>query len=47
MSQQHQILVGDCIEMMRTLPDKSVQQAKRLDCSHTQFQGRPLRHVPA
>ncbi|WP_110949188.1 DNA-methyltransferase [Pseudomonas bohemica] len=24
MSQQHQILVGDCIEMMRTLPDKSV-----------------------
>lgn len=24
MSQTHQILVGDCIEMMRTLPDKSV-----------------------
>lgn len=24
MSQSHQILVGDCIEMMRTLPDKSV-----------------------
>jgi len=24
MSQLHQILVGDCIEMMRTLPDKSV-----------------------
>jgi site-specific DNA-methyltransferase (adenine-specific) len=24
MSQQHQILVGDCIEMMRTLPEKSV-----------------------
>ena len=24
MSQQHQILVGDCIEMMRTMPDKSV-----------------------
>lgn len=25
MSQLHQILVGDCIEMMRTLPDQSVQ----------------------
>ncbi|RAU43472.1 MULTISPECIES: site-specific DNA-methyltransferase [unclassified Pseudomonas] len=24
MTQRHQILVGDCIEMMRTLPDKSV-----------------------
>lgn len=24
MSQLHQILVGDCIEMMRSLPDKSV-----------------------
>lgn len=24
MSQQHQILVGDCIDMMRTLPEKSV-----------------------
>jgi DNA modification methylase len=24
MSQQHQILVGDCIDMMRTLPDQSV-----------------------
>jgi site-specific DNA-methyltransferase (adenine-specific) len=24
MSKQHQILVGDCIDMMRTLPDKSV-----------------------
>lgn len=24
MSQQHRILVGDCIEMMRTLPDQSV-----------------------
>ena len=24
MSQTHQILIGDCIEMMRTLPDKSV-----------------------
>lgn len=25
MTQQHRILVGDCIEMMRTLPDQSVQ----------------------
>lgn len=25
MTEQHRILVGDCIEMMRTLPDKSVQ----------------------
>lgn len=24
MSQLHQILVGDCIKMMRTLPEKSV-----------------------
>ncbi len=24
MSQLHQILVGDCIDMMRTLPDESV-----------------------
>ena len=24
MTQQHRILVGDCIEMMRTLPDQSV-----------------------
>lgn len=25
MSQQHQILVGDCIEMMRTLPEAATQ----------------------
>ncbi|MDD1002386.1 DNA-methyltransferase [Pseudomonas sp. TNT2022 ID642] len=25
MTEQHRILVGDCIDMMRTLPDKSVQ----------------------
>ncbi len=27
MSQLHQILVGDCIDMMRTLPDEGVQRA--------------------
>jgi len=25
MTEQHRILVGDCIDMMRTLPDQSVQ----------------------
>ncbi|RMV64758.1 Prophage PssSM-02, DNA methylase N-4/N-6 [Pseudomonas coronafaciens pv. atropurpurea] len=33
MSQLHQILVGDCIDMMRTLPDDSV---------HTCVNGSPI-----